>query len=335
MIIGSVLLLSVIPIVLSSFNGRLVNETLAIDMVHDYGYMVMYLLLLPFFIFFIPFYLRGLGKVLDQLRAGGTLIISDSRYGEAIDYSNRLFNSSAVTWLPYVLTFLLSSANLYNFLVAADNSWFYLSLMDGPLSAVIVAIPTILFYLFFFLLAVRVGATFLVINRVLDGNLDVQPLHPDNCGGLSPLGEFAMKISWAGIGVGLPIMILVYVNYSNNIPNYQVYNALNIGTYLMAMVTLFFMPLLGARKSMMRSKNEELRMINNRFQVERRNILARMNSGTNEHLHTANLEELIKLYEVAKAMPVYPFNTKNVVRFLGGTLWPILLLLVQYAIDRI
>jgi hypothetical protein len=334
LVVAIVLVFSGLPFITSALSGRLVNDSLTVDLSGDIGYMVMYLFLVPFFILFTPFYLKSLGSVIDELRKNGILIIRETEYIDSVRYANRLFDSALVTFLPYILALLLGGANLYNFIAAAGNSWFYLSLNDGRVIATIVVIPTVLFYLFFFILAVRITITFRVINRMLEGNLDVQPLHPDNCGGLSPLGDFALKISWAGIGIGLPLMILVYANYVNDIPYYHVYNTLNIATYLLAMIAVFFMPLIGARKSMIKSKQKELQIINQRFQVERRRILARINSNDFENLRTANLEELMKLYDVAKNMPVYPFNSKNIFRFLGGTLWPILLLLLQYAIEK-
>jgi hypothetical protein len=132
------------------------------------------------------------------------------------------------------------------------------------------------------------------------------------------------------------LVILIYANYYNKIPQYELYNTMNIISYVIAMTIVFFLPLLGARKSMLQAKNNELKKINDIFQKEREISLINIdNNRLPSEIEISNLENLIKLHNIAKSMPVWPFNLKNIVRFLSSVLWPVLLILIEHIVGKI
>jgi len=335
-VLGAVFLFSLLPIILSYFSGNFSNKDLMIDASHDFSYHAMFLILLPFFIFFIRFYLNGLEKAIDSLRQSNVLQIDATKYRSAVEYSNKLFASRFVIILPSVLSIILLLDSILNYNLKGLNTWNSTSLAGINLISTIDIIITFLFFYFFFALLIRMSLTYFVIHKFLNGNLNVQPLHPDNCGGLSPLGEFALRISWAGIIVGFPVLLLMYGNYRNNIPHYQLTNVMNMVNYILAMTIVFFLPLLGARKSMRQAKIKELNIISEIFQKERKYTLANLNQDKLEkEFEISKIENLIKLHDIAKSMPVWPFNSSNIVRFLSSVLWPILLILIQYIVGKL
>lgn len=335
-ILGVVLLLSLLPVILSFFAGTFVNKDLLIDASRDYSYHAMFLVLLPFFIIFIRYYLNGLEKAIYSLRESRVLQIDEINYQNAVDYSNKLFSSSFLIIIPLILSIILLIDSIISYNLNGLNTWNSTTLKGINLTSSIDIFITFLFFYFFFALLIRMSLTFFVIHKFLNGNLNVQPLHPDNCGGLSPLGEFALRISWAGIIVGFPVLLLMYGNYRNNIPHYQLTNIMNIVGYVLALTIVFFLPLLGARKSMREAKIKELNIINNIFQKERKIALKNINKSnpTNE-IKISNLENLIKLHDIANSMPVWPFNSRNIIRFLSSVLWPALLVLAEYIVGRL
>jgi hypothetical protein len=336
LVFGLVLVFAVLPVILSFFSGGFNNTKLDIDAFHDLSYVAMYFLLLPFFVIFIPVYLHGLEKSIISLRESKIIKLNGPDYSSVIQYSNNLFGNRMITYLPYLIAILLSVFTTVNYNLAGHNTWDSSSLQNITLISLLAIFIKVLFYYFFFALLLRIALTYFVINKFLDGHVDIQPLHPDNCGGLSPLGEFALRISWAGIGIGIPLVILIYANYHNKIPQYQLYNTMNIISYITSMTIVFFLPLLGARKSMLRAKNKELKNINNIFQKERKIALVNINKYKEENeINISNLENLIKLHDIANSMPVWPFNSRNIIRFLSSVLWPVLLLLAEYLLKII
>jgi hypothetical protein len=335
-VFGIILLFAVLPVVLSLFSGTFNNNQLNIDAVSDYSYFAMYFILLPFFVIFIPIYLHGLEEAINTLRGSSIIRLSEEDYEIVIRYSNNLFGNKAVTLSPYLIAILLTIFTTINYNLAGHNNWDSSSLQDISFISLLAIFIKYLFYFFFFALLLRIVLTYFVINKFLNGNVDVQPLNPDNCGGLSPLGEFALRISWAGIGIGIPLVILIYANYYNKIPQYELYNTMNIISYVIAMTIVFFLPLLGARKSMLQAKNYELKKINDIFQKEREISLINLDKNRlPSEIEISNLENLIKLHNIAKSMPVWPFNLKNIVRFLSSVLWPVLLILIEHIVGKI
>jgi hypothetical protein len=335
-VFGIVYFFSFLPIVLSIFSGNFINDALDIEAFTDYSYHVMYLILLPFFVIFIPYYLNGLEKAIDDLHDSQVVQLDDVKYAELFKYANEKFASKTVTLIPYLFAILFIIFTTVNYNLAGHNSWDSSSLQNITLVSILAIFIKFLFYYFFCALLIRIVLTYFVIHKLFDGNVNVQPLHPDNCGGLSPLGEFALRITWAGIGIGIPVVILVYVNVYNEIPQYQVYNTLNIAGYIIAMCIVFFLPLLGARKCMLVAKSEELKRISDSYQIERRSIFNEIhNYSPSNKLNVSNLEGLMKLYEIARLMPVWPFNSKNIIRFLSSVLWPLLLVFLQIILEKL
>ena len=105
--------------------------------------------------------------------------------------------------------------------------------------------------------------------------------------------------------------------------------------YIASAFIVFFLPLYAAHESMENAKYEEIRRINNYFvnlNSKVKESLSR-NEDLDENIR-ANFENVNKIYELAKKMPVYPFNSKTIASFFGSILIPIILFvferLIQY-----
>lgn len=334
--ISLTVLFVLLPVIASIFNRDFINEKLEVDAFHDFGYYIRYLLLLPFFIYFFPYYFNGMEKTIKTLIDRNVLIISDTDYYHAIQYSNRLFSHWLVTISPYTVSIVSALVSMFSYTLAGYNNWNSAAeLSDISFIDVLSMLPWFPFFYFLAAIILRIGLTYFGFKRFLSGNVDIQPLHPDNCGGLSPLGNFSIRISSAGIGIGIPIVLLLIFDVTTeNLSYFSATVIMHIIVYSGSLIVLFFLPLLGARGSMLKAKNNELRTINERYQTERKKMLSSMNSAeVSVNLNVTNLEGLMKLYGFAKSMPVYPFNAVNVIRFLGSILWPVLLMLLQVLVQ--
>jgi hypothetical protein len=327
-----------LAIIASFINGTFINRNLKTDALHDLGYYIQSFLLLPFFVFFLPYYFNDMQKAIHSLKETKILNMSDSFYNDAIDYSNRLFSHWGVTLFPYLFSGIAIILSFISYFFAGQNHWNSSESFESTSITTLFAIgQTLLFFYFISAILIRIILTYFVLKKILNENVNIQPLHPDNCGGLSPLGDFSLKISSAGVGVGIPVMILLIFDvYIQGWPLFSTVHILDILIYIVSLTIVFFLPLLGARSSMLMAKNKELKFISDHFQEERKQIVLNIDSEQqNQDLGISRLEGLMKLYDMARAMPVYPFNSRNVIRFFGSVLWPILLLLVQFIMQKI
>ena len=331
-------LLASIPILLSIHSGNFNNSNLQIDAIRDIGYYVQFFILLPFFILFFPYYLKGFEKALNALIESGVVTITAEDSKEVEKYSNKLFGHWITTLIPYMMVFLFIIIDISTYILAGKNTW---NSASGLKDVSFIEIINIVLIFFLFLLIsslfLRIVLTYFVINKFLTDRVNIQPLNLDNCGGLSPLGDFSLKLTKAGFAIGVPVLIGIISNYYQHaIPLLGLTNILLIGGYMISLSVVFFLPLLGARKSMLTAKKKELKLIGDYLEEKRKNIL--LNYGKNksmEFMEISNLEGLMKLYDLAKSMPVFPFNTMNIVRFLGSIIWPLALVVLQLIFGKI
>jgi hypothetical protein len=335
--IAVVLLFCFMPLVASIFNGTFINENIKCDAAHDVGYYVMVIITL-FLVFFLPYYFNDLGKAISLLYDTKILNISGTAFKETLDYSNRLFSNWVVTILPYLLAILFTVFGYVSFFLAGKDYWdSSKNLQEISLPTALVSLPRLIYSYLISSFLLRIVLTYFILKKFINENIDIQPLHPDNCGGLSPLGKLSLKISTAGFGIGIPIVInIIWDVYKQGLPLFGYVEMSTILIYLFALVVVFFLPLLGAREGMLKAKNKELKLISDHFQEERKRIILNFNSiESSQDIGISKLEELKKLYDMANAMPVYPFNSKNVIRFFSSILWPILVLFLQYLIQKL
>jgi hypothetical protein len=336
-LVGIAYLLALLPIFISMTEGNFNNSNLEIDALRDLGYYDQFFFLLPFFIVFIPYYLKGLSSALNSLTESGVVTINEDETIEVEKYSEKLFGHWMITLTPFAISILFIILDVFTYILAGKNTW---NSAAGLANVSLIEIINILlvFFMFYLITALflRIVLTYFLINRFLCGRVDIQPLHPDNCGGLSPLGEFSLRLTKAGIFIGIPILLGILSNiYQHGFPLFSPVNILMFGGYIISLSVVFFLPLLGARKSMIIAKKKELKIISDYFQSERKDILSNYSNGESaKNLEISNLEGLMKLYEIAKAMPVYPFNSMNLIRFLSSILWPIGLIMLQFILRK-
>ena len=87
---------------------------------------------------------------------------------------------------------------------------------------------------------------------------------------------------------------------------------------------------------MLEAKTNSVKLISDNFNLAMQSAIISMNEeGSNKRIDVDYIDDLTKLYEVANGMPVYPFNTRNVVKFLSSVLWPLVLILISWIIGKL
>jgi hypothetical protein len=163
--------------------------------------------------------------------------------------------------------------------------------------------------------------------------IGVRPLHPDQAGGLAPLGNFTLTLSYLIAFIGI-LLVLTPITR-----NYVVMGTLQfrwtteiivaLGVYIVVAPAVFFAPLSVAHNVMKEAKNRLLQQIAQRFETEYRSIQNKLSgdiSGLASGLKA--LEELQSLYDTTSKFPVWPFNAANMRRFGTSYISPIILALV-------
>jgi len=158
--------------------------------------------------------------------------------------------------------------------------------------------------------------------------LSVEPLHPDNAGGLVAFGRLAWRIDLTL----LPLVLLI--------PCWRVMVGADVFWWsltvfcALAIPIFFFVPLWGVHKAMAAVRTKEVETLSSQFS---RNIPIMREWLVNEELYPSEealpvhetLERVVLLYERASRMPVWPFNIAIVAQVGVYFLIPVAMLAVQ------
>jgi hypothetical protein len=167
----------------------------------------------------------------------------------------------------------------------------------------------------------------------IDFETVIRPFHPDKAGGLSPLGDFTLSLSYLITASGA---LLVFIPITREYVLYRIFQfslsqdiVIGIIAYLILAPIAFFAPLSVAHKSMKSAKEKILLQIDEYFQDEMAALqVALVKKDPIDQNKVSRLKDLQSLYDTAYRFPVWPFNTENITRFTTTYLSPILLALL-------
>jgi hypothetical protein len=168
----------------------------------------------------------------------------------------------------------------------------------------------------------------------------VQLLHPDGAGGLSPLGNLALKLSYPITVIGF---VLVLAPMTRQYAIDRTFHMLitpdliaGMALYLILAPIVFFAPLATAHNSMRQAKNNMLLRIANKFDCEYGKIeeeLSKDNSDFDKPYR--KMKSFQSLYDDIRKFPVWPFNIDNITRFVTSTVSPIVLAIITNLVARL
>ena len=172
--------------------------------------------------------------------------------------------------------------------------------------------------------------------------VQLRPWHPDRCGGLSALNEFAMRMTWFIGVVGLLLFLLSYVSIVSRAQGdpglSDIYSepVLLVSLVLYGVVSplAFLLALWPAHRAMGRAKRDRLDMLSSEFdkayigahtalnaEGESRNSL--QSGGTLSVDLVNRIKALQDLYDLTKAFPVWPFDIASIRQFFTAFLAPV------------
>jgi hypothetical protein len=170
-----------------------------------------------------------------------------------------------------------------------------------------------------------------VLHKLLGSKkLNINPLHPDRCGGLSPLSQYSLNTAYLAAIVGMMITLSNYQFITQGIAQKYWYFNLIILLYIPISLVCFFGPLLAARKGMKNAKEQLLGEIAKQFQTDYGRVHTNL-GGDVEVLkkESAKLQELRSLYTLTNEFPVWPFDVTTFRQYLLSVITPLIPLLIK------
>ena len=154
--------------------------------------------------------------------------------------------------------------------------------------------------------------------------LRVRPLHPDRCGGLAPLGRYALRFAYVLAAFATAMFALLIL--MGRLDAVVIVLAL---AYVVFAPALFFGFLAFAHAPMAESRKTLLDRISRKFEAEFWALRDGLERGDSWRGAADRVEELDRLHSLADRFPVWPFDTVSVRRFLLTVAAPITPVLLQ------
>jgi len=161
--------------------------------------------------------------------------------------------------------------------------------------------------------------------------LSIKPLSPDGAGGLKSLGKLSLSYTYMLIPFILTLGVQ-YLTWDYLTPGFY----LGLLGFLPLSVFVFFFPLSVVHQAMDETKRNIMKKLSNKYDHLNNGLLEKMDDNDWEkELISKNktLEIIDNMYKVAEKMPVWPFNTAILVRFLSFNIFPLVVFFIQMLVN--
>lgn len=165
-------------------------------------------------------------------------------------------------------------------------------------------------------------------------NIKINILHPDGCGGLALIGQYATRTGYviAPIGLYASMSALIELSHGNLENAYPI--QLFILAYILLAPIVFIFPIWEAHSAMLQKKNEELIKLSNLYNKKYKEVTEDNNIDPK-----ITLDMLLKIKtlhkETLEQYPTWPFRLYNVRQFIMTIVSSLLPILLSFAIDII
>lgn len=316
-------MLSFSAALVAAFEGSLFNTNLTLDLAHDIGWWNQFLIAFPTLIYIAGAYFGEFPRTLRQLTDSGVLQATNEDWKKVRRFTKAKLTNITFVLLPYVAG--ITAAALTSNVLQSRGTWY-----DGDQYIAGLLIPIHAFILYFFMtfLALRLYSAFLILRMLFRFEVNIQPFHPDGCGGLGSLMRQSEKLFWGMITFGLVAALGILSNtFVYSIDLLSIYNFLLLLSYVLLTGIAFFLPLYALTDSMRDAKQKLLLSIKERYRA----LNAKQAAGANDlselsDEHVADLEALKSLQQTARSMQVWPFNATSLIRFACATATPLIVI---------
>ncbi len=314
------------------------TDTHRIAFLYDWNILFAFIVSFPCLFIFSVTDQHVLSSALKSVQLDGTVTISEESANSISACWRRRFR--IVNLCGQVTGFFVGAVIAFlNYVTYTPASMGFWIAHDGRLLPVGYVFEYCIF-LFYFLIPLyvfrNVAISLLLRDIVAHSQLSMLPLHPDKCGGLSPIGRLGLRNQYVLMifGLNLVFFVMVSVLFLEIPPSlYRLLAAAAI-TYLILGPVIFMAPLLPFRSGMIRNKNDLMRAVAQRLRVELQRLRGQLNSGPISKDDEELIDRLRKIGTVINELPVWPFDAITLRKFLTAYVVPILSS-VAYPIGKI
>ncbi len=309
----------------TAFEGSLINDNLNLDLMHDIGWWNQFLFAFPTLIFIVSAYFGAFPSTLRQLTDSGVLQATNDDWKKVRRFTKTKLTNPTFVLLPYVVG--ISAAALTSSVLQSNGTWYA---ADQYIAGYLIPIHAFFLYYFMTYVALRLYGAFLILRMLFGFNVNIQPFHPDGCGGLGSLMAQSEKLYWGMIVFGAVAGLAIVTNtFVYNLELFSIYNFFFILSYVILSGVGFFLPLYALTDVMRDAKQKLLLSINERYSAlnRKQGIGANDLKGlTDEQI--ADVKALDSLQQTARSMQVWPFNSGSLIRFTCANATPLLVILI-------
>ena len=204
------------------------------------------------------------------------------------------------------------------------------------------------FYMLFFVFCLYVGGVIIFklgitaryIRKLTTFDLNIQPLHPDNCGGLKPIGNLCFYNAFTLIPATfwLAIWSLSWGHYCPQyFPNYSAIGLvilIGLVIFVIGVMFSFFYPLYVIHKSMVDKKIDHMKAVNeiaNKIDTTLKSITKNVKNLDKDKgdKFLADIKYLKDVYNITEKFPVWPFDIKIKIKFASSIIIPTIIAISQ------
>jgi hypothetical protein len=229
--------------------------------------------------------------------------------------------STWLTWVVLAVSIAATAALILRLSDTASPSW------ENATPALLICRLIIRFVTFYSLLMflLRQILVSVSINRFFRRfQVNFNPLHPDESGGLRILGHYALNSAGLVMMVGLLLSLQFLSARWGGSPLGPEF-IFEVLVYLVAGPAVFFIPLMQSHKQMSLARNKLLVEIAEEFEQLYQVIKIRLSRSENLADALIQLDAVEDLYEVVAKAPSWPFSAAILSRFGGLIAIPILI----------
>jgi hypothetical protein len=197
------------------------------------------------------------------------------------------------------------------------NSW--LVPPGGPYLAgyVYLYCITLLYALVIFYVVRCITVSRFLYDLVRRAPLRMLPFHPDNCGGLRPVGRLGLRNQYTLTVLGLNIVLLLWVwwfslNQAGSLREVMIGASV---AYLVLGPVVFMAPLLPFRAGMIHARDEWTREVAQLLRAEFERLRGKIQTGEVTRSDEESIDRLRKVGAVIEELPIWPFDARTLRTF--------------------
>ena len=265
---------------------------------------------------------------LKQVQTDGVLLVADDVESALCSKWKRRFRALniAAQITGVILGAILAVANYLTYRPPSVGFWIA---VHGDLLPVgyVYLWCIFLFYVLIPIYALRnIEISMFLKDLVAHSEISELPFHPDQSGGLRPVGEIGLRNQYGLTVAGLNIVILIFVSFLYLTVPPALYRLIAAAAlaYIVLGPVVFVGPLLPFRAGMLRTKTMLMSEVAQRLRIELHRLRQQLQSGDITREDEELVDRLRKLGSVIDQLPVWPFNSGTLRKFLSAYVTPLL-----------